>query len=168
MYGYYHYWLLVSCLSLVSKEQLQQNNLGIDLGVNCKTHTDLINSGCVWVLSLLITGIVSIAGIERTVATKQVIQFISIYAFVTLGRMIDILQMIFWWFPSKRSVMRSFDVFFDLRLNKRPSKQSRRRWFETPSLSLCRHYNDTYQGWCSRKRYRGQGQMITSHSVCGR
>ena len=36
-------------------------------------------------------------------------------------------------FPSHRSATRSFDVFFDLRLNKRLSKQSRRRWFETTS-----------------------------------
>ena len=42
-------------------------------------------------------------------------------------------------FPSHRPVTRSFDDFFDLRLNKRLSKQSRRRWFETPSLSLWRH-----------------------------
>ena len=39
-------------------------------------------------------------------------------------------------FSSQRPVTRSFDVFFDLRLNKRLSKQSRRRWFETPSHSL--------------------------------
>ena len=32
-------------------------------------------------------------------------------------------------------------VFFYLRLNKRLSEQSRRRWFETPSCSLWRHYN---------------------------
>ena len=38
-------------------------------------------------------------------------------------------------------VTRSFDVFFDLRLNKRLSKQSRRRWFETQSRSLWRHCN---------------------------
>ena len=44
-------------------------------------------------------------------------------------------------FPSHRPVTRSFDVFFDLRLNKRLCKQSRRRWFETPSLSLWRHCN---------------------------
>ena len=31
--------------------------------------------------------------------------------------------------------------FFDLRLNKRLSKQWRRRWFETPSRSLWRHCN---------------------------
>ena len=45
-------------------------------------------------------------------------------------------------FPSQRPVTRSFDVFFDLRLNKRLSKQSRRRWFETPSRPLWRHCND--------------------------
>ena len=34
-------------------------------------------------------------------------------------------------FPSERPVTRSFDVFFDLRLNKRLRKPSRRRRFET-------------------------------------
>ena len=36
---------------------------------------------------------------------------------------------------------RSFDVFDDLRLNKRLSKQSRRWWFETSPRSLWRHCN---------------------------
>ena len=45
------------------------------------------------------------------------------------------------WIPSQRPVTRSFDVFFDLRLNKRLNKQSRRRWFEAPSCSLWRHCN---------------------------
>ena len=44
-------------------------------------------------------------------------------------------------FPSQRPVTRSFDVFFDLRLNKRLSKPSRRRWFETPSCTLWCHCN---------------------------
>ena len=44
-------------------------------------------------------------------------------------------------FPSLSPVTRSFDVFFDLRLNKRFSKQSRYRWFETPSRLLWRHCN---------------------------
>ena len=44
-------------------------------------------------------------------------------------------------FPSQRPVTRSFDVFFDLHLNQRLSKQSRRWWFETPSRSLWRHCN---------------------------
>ena len=59
-------------------------------------------------------------------------------------------------FPSQRPVTQSLDIFFDLRLNKRSSKQSRRRtlmfslnkhlskqscgwWSETPSRSLRRH-----------------------------
>ena len=36
-------------------------------------------------------------------------------------------------FPAQMPVTRNFDVFFDPPLNKRLSKQSRRRWFETPS-----------------------------------
>ena len=34
------------------------------------------------------------------------------------------------WIPLKRPVTRSGDVFFDLRLNKRLSKHSIRRWFK--------------------------------------
>ena len=45
--------------------------------------------------------------------------------------------------PQQRPVTRSFNVFFDLRQNKRLSKQSRPRWFETPSRSLWRHCNVT-------------------------
>ena len=44
-------------------------------------------------------------------------------------------------FPTERPVMRSFDVFFDLRLNKRLSKQRRGWWFETSLWSLWRHCN---------------------------
>ena len=42
-------------------------------------------------------------------------------------------------FPSQRPARRSFDVFFDLHLNQRLSKESRRRWFETPYRSSWRH-----------------------------
>ena len=35
-------------------------------------------------------------------------------------------------FPAQRPVTRSFDVYFDLRLNKRLGKQSWSWWFETP------------------------------------
>ena len=45
-------------------------------------------------------------------------------------------------FPTQRPVMRSFDVFFDLRLNKRLSKQSWGWWFETPSRPLWCHCDD--------------------------
>ena len=44
-------------------------------------------------------------------------------------------------FPTQRPVTRSFDVFFDLRLNKRLSKQSWGWWIETPSWSLWRQCN---------------------------
>ena len=42
-------------------------------------------------------------------------------------------------FSSQRPVTRSFDVFFDLRLNKRLSKRSWGWWFEMPSCPLWRH-----------------------------
>ena len=45
-------------------------------------------------------------------------------------------------FPSQRPLTRNFDVFFDLRLNKRPRIQLRRLWFETPARSLWRHCNE--------------------------
>ena len=44
-------------------------------------------------------------------------------------------------FPAQRPVTRSFDVFYDLRLNKRLSKQLWGWWFETPSRQLWRHCN---------------------------
>ena len=44
-------------------------------------------------------------------------------------------------FSSQRPVTWSFDVFFDLRLNKRLSKHPRRSWFETQSRSLWIHCN---------------------------
>ena len=44
-------------------------------------------------------------------------------------------------FPAQRPVTQGFDVFFDLRLNKRLSKQSWGWWFETPSHPLWRHTN---------------------------
>ena len=47
-------------------------------------------------------------------------------------------------FPAQRPVTRSFDVFFDLRLNKRLSKQPWGWWFETPAWSLWRHRNEKW------------------------
>ena len=44
-------------------------------------------------------------------------------------------------FPTQRPVTRSFDVFFDLCLNKRLSKQLWCWWFETPSCPLWCHCN---------------------------
>ena len=45
------------------------------------------------------------------------------------------------WIPRTKAGDRSFDVFFDLRLHKRLSKQWRGWWFESPSRSLWRHSN---------------------------
>ena len=50
-------------------------------------------------------------------------------------------------FPAQRPVNRNFGVFYDLRLNKRLSKQSRSWWFETPSRPLwchCNEYQSTF------------------------
>ena len=47
-------------------------------------------------------------------------------------------------FPTQRPVTRSFDVFFDLRLNKRVNKQSYGWWFETLSCPLWHHCNGTF------------------------
>ena len=44
-------------------------------------------------------------------------------------------------FPTQRPVTRSFDVYFDLRLNKRLCKQSWGWWFETLLCPLWRHSN---------------------------
>ena len=52
--------------------------------------------------------------------------------------------------PHKGPVTRSFDVFFDLRLYKRLSKQSICWWFEMPSCSLWHYCNELklkYSGW---------------------
>ena len=51
-------------------------------------------------------------------------------------------------FPAQRPVTRSFDVFFDLRPNKRLSKQWRGWWFGTQSRSLWRHRNVVF--WSRR------------------
>ena len=49
--------------------------------------------------------------------------------------------------PAQRPVTRSFDIFFDLRPNKRLSKQWWSWWFETPSRPLWRQCN-----WCPNRR----------------
>ena len=46
--------------------------------------------------------------------------------------------------PAQRPVTRSFDVFSDLRSNKRLNKQWWGWWFETQSSSLWRHCNDHF------------------------
>ena len=50
-------------------------------------------------------------------------------------------------FPAQSPLTWSFDIFFDLHLNKRLSKQSRGWWFETPSCPLWCHCNDQTWLW---------------------
>ena len=69
-------------------------------------------------------------------------------------------------------VARTFGVFFDMCLNKRLSKQSRRRWFDTPTRSLWRHCDEKFE-WrehvisltdnnlVSRDALMGQGMMTS-------
>ena len=54
-------------------------------------------------------------------------------------------------FPSQRPVRRSFDVFFDLRLNKRLSKLSWGWWFETLPCPLWRHSNPCLGWWLAAR-----------------
>ena len=50
-------------------------------------------------------------------------------------------------FPAQRPVTRSFDVFFDLRLNKQLSKQLWGWWFETQSCPSWRHCSEKYMSF---------------------
>ena len=66
-------------------------------------------------------------------------------------------------FPSQRPVARSFDVFFDLRLNKRLSKQPWGWWFETLSCPLWRHGNAS---WNRTSRERSYTPLKTLQPFC--
>ena len=70
-------------------------------------------------------------------------------------------------FPSQRPLTRNFDIFwwYDLRPNEQLSKQSGRRWFETPSCSLWRHCSDFYyhrHSLCYMKRPVIDSRVILS------
>ena len=66
-------------------------------------------------------------------------------------------------FPTQRPVTRSFDVFFDLSLKKRLSKESRGWWFQTQSRPLWRHCN-AEAGDCSHPPPMAHRDMVTTHS----
>ena len=61
-------------------------------------------------------------------------------------------------FPAQRLVTRSFDVFFDVRLNKRLSKQSCGWWFEMLSCPLWSHCNVVRRFHRSQINYLHKGQ----------
>ena len=65
-------------------------------------------------------------------------------------------------FPTQRPVTRSFDVFFDLRPNKRLGKQSWGWWFEMPSRPLWRHRNDlAIASMCYRRNEMEESSHLT-------
>ena len=66
-------------------------------------------------------------------------------------------------FPAKGLVTLSFDIFFELRRNKRLIQQSKGRWFETPSRSLWRHCNEMSFGGIS---YIVTAQTIPADTLC--
>ena len=57
-------------------------------------------------------------------------------------------------FPPQRPVTQSFDVLFDLRPNKRLSKQWWGWWFETPSCPLWRQCNGFKSGTAKTPSYK--------------
>ena len=70
-------------------------------------------------------------------------------------------------FPTQRPVTRNFVVFFDLRLNKRLSKQSWGWWFETPFRSLWRHGNVQNSGLrLAETNIRILFSLIKRYKIC--
>ena len=70
-------------------------------------------------------------------------------------------------FPSQRPVTRSYEVFFDLRLSRRLSKQWWGWWFETPSYPLWRHCNGlrVLCRWTRRIKLHLHGQMEVTDTL---
>ena len=75
-------------------------------------------------------------------------------------------------FPAQRPVTRSFDVFFDLRLNKRLSKQSWGWWFETLPRPLWPHNNVCRllcsPAWRKAKTFSYDGSSHETHVLVWR
>ena len=105
----------------------------------------------IWNLKLIITQILLLLGLWKRPWKIFGHQFLAGTPFIDihLAHHDDVLKCKhfphYWPFvrgiPSQRPVTRSFDVFFDLRLNKRFSRQSWGWWFETPLCPLWRHRN---------------------------
>ena len=68
-------------------------------------------------------------------------------------------------FPTQRPVTRSFDVFFDLCVNKRLNKQSWGWWFETLSRPFWRHRNDIYNYGLDEHQEQWDSSKITLRRV---
>ena len=70
------------------------------------------------------------------------------------------------WIPLTEANDAELDVFFDLALNKRLSKQSKRRSFETPSCSIWGHCNVTGVYLPPDVRYRAEYIPVIMSTVC--
>ena len=69
-------------------------------------------------------------------------------------------------FSAQRPVTRSFDVLFDMRLNKRLSKQSWGWWFETLSRPLWRHRNGLHMHQTVSLWYHDMETLSASRAFC--
>ena len=67
-------------------------------------------------------------------------------------------------FPAQRPVTRSFDVLFDMRLNKPLSKQPYGWWLETLSRPLWRHC-DVFVSVCSSVMYTKQWDILIVYAA---
>ena len=68
--------------------------------------------------------------------------------------------------PAQRPVTRNFDVFFDLRLNKRLSTQPWGWWFETPPWSLWCHCNETNTPEGTQTVRHNNAYISISYATC--
>ena len=68
-------------------------------------------------------------------------------------------------FPAQRPVTWSFDVFFDLCLNKRLRKQSWGWWFKTLSRPLWRHCNEMISAFRMNPKVGGSSSHGSKHFV---
>ena len=90
------------------------------------THTEIRQSGCVICITII------------NIQVKSIMwQFMMAWSNANIFRVTGPLCE----FPTQGPVTRSFDVFFDLPLNKQLSKQSWVWWFATLSRPLWRHSN---------------------------
>ena len=70
-------------------------------------------------------------------------------------------------FPAQKPVTRSFDVFFDLRMNERLSEQSWGWWFETLSRPLWHHCNAlAYKSTIAAKSHMWHFGAYNSLGIC--
>ena len=67
------------------------------------------------------------------------------------------------WIPFTKASDADLWCFFDRRLNKRLSKQTRRGWFETPLLSLWRYYNENWPMASCVQCYNRERSGILKH-----